>query len=142
MSFIKYTEEERRRSLTKSIIWRVIGILFLAFLTYAITGNWVISTLVTLIHHGTFIFGYYAHERFWLWFKYFRSTKWRPILRVILYEIVLGNVVLGTITFLITGEIKQATMITLIYTTNKLWIYIAYDKIWERVKWGKLAKAV
>ena len=123
--------------MAKSIIWRIMGILFLALVSYIITGNWIITTLVTVIHHGAFIFGYYAHERFWLWFKYFKNTKWRPILRVILYEIVLGNLVLGLITWIIIGEIKQATAVTLIYTGNKLWMYIVYDKVWEKIKWGK-----
>ena len=138
MTFINYTKEKHKRSLTKSIMWRIIGILFLALVTYIMTGNWVTTTLVTVIHHGAFIFGYYIHERFWLWFKYFRKTKWRPLLRVILYEIVLGNLVLGLITWIIIGDIKQATAVTLIYTGNKLWMYVVYDKIWEKIKWGKI----
>lgn len=134
MAFVK---EKHRRSMTKSVIWRVVGIAFLALVTYAVTGNWFITTLVTVIHHSAFVVIYYLHERFWLWLKYFRESKWRPILRVLLYEIVLGNLVLGSVTWILTGGVKQVTLVTMIYIGNKVWMYIVYDKLWERAHWGR-----
>lgn len=140
MSFIKYTNEKHKRSMVKSILWRVLGVIFLALLAYFITGSLLAATLVTVLHHGIFLIVYYLHERFWLWFNHFKDSKWRPMLRVLLYEIVLGNLILGTITLLITGSWLMMSLITFIYIGNKLWMYVAYDKMWETVSWGKKGK--
>lgn len=133
---MKAIHENHRRSMTRSVIWRAWGILFLAFVTYLITGNWIQTTIITIAHHGTFVIVYYLHERFWLWLKWLRESKWKYFARVFTYEIILGNIILGLISYLVTGEVKAMTLITGIYIGNKLWMYVVYDKIWERVKWG------
>ena len=137
---MKYpTEETHRRSLTRSIIWRTIGIIVLALITYLVTGNWVTTTLVTILHHSTFILVYYLHERFWIKISWLRSSRWKPIARVFTYEVVLGNAVLAFITFMLTGSLQQMSLITFIYIGNKYWIYYLYDYIWGRVKWQSLS---
>ena len=64
-----------------------------------------------------------------------RNSKWRSWARVFTYEIILGNVVLGAITYIVTGEVKTMTAITLTYILNKVWMYVVYDKMWSRIKW-------
>lgn len=128
-------KEGHRRSLVRSIIWRIIGILVLALITYIYTRSLITTTLITVVHHGVFIFGYYIHERFWLWAKWLRGSKWKPFVRVITYEVILGNVVLGIISYAFTGSLQQMTLITLTYIANKYWIYYAYDYVWSKVKW-------
>jgi len=128
-------KESHKRSVTRSVIWRIFGVLFLAFVTYMYTGNWITTTLVTVLHHGTFIFVYYIHERFWLKIGWLRNSGWKPIVRVATYEIILGNLVLGIITFSLTGSLHTMTAITLTYICNKYWIYYAYDYIWSKIKW-------
>ena len=131
-----YPKSERHsRSLTKSIVWRVIGVLFLALITYIFTRNWITTTLVTVVHHGVFLFAYYAHDRFWLKTGLLKDSKFKPIARVLLYEIVLGNLVLGLITWLFTREVRVVTGITLTYILNKCWMYYAFDYIWRKIKW-------
>ena len=128
-------KESHKRSMTRSAIWRVWGVLFLALVTYLYTGDWIKTTLVTVIHHASFLLIYYLHERFWLWLSWLRNSKWRSWARVFTYEIILGNVVLGLITYLITGEPKTMTAITLTYILNKVWMYVAYDILWGKIKW-------
>ena len=130
-------KETHSRSMTKSIIWRIFGIMFLALVTLLVTGNWVVTIGVTISHHLIFLAVYYFHERFWLRIKWLKNSKWRYIARMILYEIVLGNLILSSIVWVFTGDIKQITMVTGIYIFNKLWMYVIYDKIWEKIKWGR-----
>jgi len=139
---MKYTDEAHRRSMTKSIIWRIFGIVFMMLITFIVTRNWVFSGLITMGHNVAFIFIYYGHERFWMRIKKGRDSKARPILRMVLYELVLGNLVLGALSYFITGSWRQTTMITLIYILNKCWMYIAYDKWWEKVEWGKNSETI
>ena len=127
--------ESRRRSVTRSVVWRIWGVLFLAAVTYFYTGNWITTTLVTVLHHGTFIFVYYAHERAWLNTRWLRESKYKPYVRVVTYEIVLGNLILGFITLCLTGNLHTMTAITLTYICNKYWMYYLYDYIWGKVRW-------
>ena len=118
----------------KSVIWRAIGVLLLGVVTYVYTRDWVTTTLITMCHHGAFIFIYYAHERFWLHTKWLRHSRLKPFMRVITYELVLGNLVLAAIILIFTGEIQQVTAITLTYILNKCWMFYAYDYLWRKIR--------
>jgi len=128
-------KENHTRSATRSVVWRIIGVLVLALITYIYTQNWITTTLVTVLHHGVFILVYYLHERFWLRTSWLRVSKWKPYVRVITYEIILGNLILGIITYALTGSLQQMTAITLTYIGNKCWMYYAYDYVWSKMKW-------
>lgn len=129
--------ENHSRSMVKSAVWRLLGIIILVVITYAFTKSWITTTLVTLIHHLAFLFIYYLHERAWLRVRNKKILRWKRWIRPITYEIVLGHLVLGTITLLLTSSWLKMTLITIVYIENKLWIYIVYDWIWEKVSWGK-----
>lgn len=131
---MKYPKREsHRRSMTRSVLWRVMGIVLLALITYLVTGSWITTTLVTVLHHGTFIIVYYLHERFWLKIKW--SSRWKSFARVFTYEVILGNGILAIITYCLTGNLQQMSLITFIYIGNKYWMYYAYDLIWGKIKW-------
>ena len=121
--------------MTRSIIWLIAGIALLALITQLVAGNWITTSLVTVIHHGVFVLVYYLHERFWLRFNWLRTSKWKPFVRVITYEVILGNLILGIITLIFTGSLQQMTQITLIYISNKYWMFYAYDYIWSKINW-------
>lgn len=132
-------KEKHKRSMLRSIIWRAIGIIFLALITYTFTKSWIQTGLITFLHHFAFIWIYYFHERFWQLRHLIRFVgKKRKVMRVFTYEIVLGHCILGLITLLITGSWISVTSITIIYIENKLWMYILYDYIWDKIGWGKI----
>lgn len=129
-------KETHKRSMTRSILWRIMGMIILALITYVFTRNWVTTGLITFFHHFAFIWIYYLHERLWQRIKL--TGKKRKILRAFTYEIILGHCVLGLISFIFTGSWTTVTWITVTYIENKLWIYVVYDYIWDRIKWGVL----
>ncbi len=120
--------ESRLRSMVKSVVWRVLGIAVLALVTYVFTGSLIQSTAITFLHHSAFIFIYYFHERVWLRVKWKRKRWVKPFT----YEIVLGHLVLGLISLVVTGSWVKVTLITVTYIENKLWMYVVYDWIWEK----------
>jgi len=129
--------ETRIRSSFKSLIWRLLGVLILAIITYAYTQKWVTTGLITIIHHGVFLFVFYFHERIWLKIKKIKNLTTRSLLKMLTYETLCGNVILGTITYLVTGSWKQMTAITLTYIGIKHIIYIFNEFVWDRIKIGK-----
>jgi len=73
--------ELRRRTLVKSIVWRLIGVVWTWVGAYLIVlivpakarNAPVIATLVVAYHHSTRMVMYYAYERYWAgisWGKY------------------------------------------------------------------------
>ena len=128
--------EKKFRSATKSILWRILGVLILATITYIYTRNWITTGLVTLIHHGIFLFVFYFHERIWLKFEKPKGL-WRRIAKMFTYETLCGNIILGTITLLITGSWLFMTQITLTYIGIKHILYIFNEFIWGKIKWGR-----
>jgi len=126
--------EKKIRSVTKSIIWRIVGVIILAIITYIYTRSWITTGLITFIHHFVFLFVFYFHERIWLKFKKPTGLK-RKIAKMLTYETLCGNIILGTITLLITGSWKAMTAITLTYIGIKHITYVFNEIVWEKIKW-------
>ncbi|MFC2060954.1 DUF2061 domain-containing protein [Elusimicrobiota bacterium] len=57
--------DTRKRSLVKSITWRIIGIVLLGIISYWVTENWKEMTIITAIFHSLRLIMYYYHERLW-----------------------------------------------------------------------------
>lgn len=125
------------RSALKSFIWRILGVIILATITYAYTKKWITAGLITAIHHGIFLYVFYAHERVWLRLKRPISLTARSIAKMFTYETLCGNIILGTITYLVTGSWKQMTAITISYISIKHLIYIFNEFIWGKIEWGQ-----
>ena len=128
-------KESKKRSMLRSILWRVMGVIILALITFAFTRNLITTGLITFVHHFMFLWIYFLHERLWQQIKLI--GKKRKIIRAFTYEIILGNCVLGTISFIFTGSWTTVGLITITYIGNKLWIYYVYDWLWDKVQWGK-----
>ena len=67
--------ESKFRSVSKSVIWRITGVVILAVVTFCFTRNWIQTGLVTFLHHGIFLVVFYVHERIWLKFKFGTKNK-------------------------------------------------------------------
>ena len=57
--------ETRKRAWVKSLIWRILGIFILGFISWCITKDWKEMSLITVLFHGIRVVLYYLHERIW-----------------------------------------------------------------------------
>jgi cytidyltransferase-like protein len=139
---MKYkSSDTHKKSFLKSFIWRIVGVLTLAGITYFYTGSWITTTWITFLHHGVFLIVFYLHERFWERVN-IKNMLVRSLLKCLTYETILGNFILGIITLAITGDIQSMTKITLTYIGIKHLLYIWNEFIWKNIKWGKKRKKV
>ena len=127
--------ETKTRSSLKSLIWRLVGVIVLGTVTYFYTHKWIVTTWITLLHHGAFFFIFILHERFWL--RVNITGLPRKLLKMLTYETILGNFILGIISLIITGNIQQMTQITITYIVIKHILYIFNEFIWDKLPWGK-----
>lgn len=123
--------ESHKRSAAKSFVWRITGVVILALITYAFTRELITTTLITLCHHGVFLVIFYLHERAWLKIEVKNFTH-KSILKMFTYETILGNVILGTITYIFTGNIRTMAAVTLTYIGIKHAVYIINEFVWRQ----------
>lgn len=57
--------ETHSRAWVKSIIWRLVGIVILGGISWAITHSWREMSLITILFHSIRVVLYYLHERIW-----------------------------------------------------------------------------
>lgn len=57
--------ESKKRSLTKALVWRSVGIIVLGAITWGFTKNVEATTKITLLFHTINLILYYVHERAW-----------------------------------------------------------------------------
>ncbi|MBI4186485.1 MAG: DUF2061 domain-containing protein [Chloroflexi bacterium] len=62
-------------------------------------------------------------RRSWL-----KSITWR----------LLGILILGSITWLVTHSWEQATVITIIFHTIRLALYYYHERAWDNIEWGRI----
>jgi len=62
--------ETRKRSIAKSIVWRVICIIVSILTSYALTARWDIAVAIGSVYNIITMILYYFHERIW------NSVKW------------------------------------------------------------------
>ena len=132
--------ETLKRSSLKSLIWRIVGVIILASVTYFYTHKWTVTTWITFLHHGIFFFVFILHERFWLHVD-FTGLK-RKIMKMVTYETVLGNFILAIISLIITRNVQTMSKITITYISIKHAIYILNEWGWDYIHWGISGKRI
>lgn len=120
-------------SFLKSLVWRCMGVIILASVVFFFTGNWIITTTITVIHHATFLLVFYLNERMWTKITKLKG-KLRNIIKALEYEIILGMGIGGLIVYLVTDSFPSVTKITGTYTVIKIITYFFYDKLWPEFK--------
>jgi len=117
----------------KSLIWRIMGVIVLASVTYYFTRHLMITTKITFVHHAFFLIVFYLYERGWTQLKK-PVGKLRNIVKGLIYEIILGMGFGGLIVYLFTQSFPMVTHITLTYTAIKIVMYFFYDRLWPEFK--------
>jgi uncharacterized membrane protein len=59
-------EEQKKRSIAKTLTWRITASLVTFLIVWIITGDWKIGSSIAAIEVITKMFFYYFHERIWI----------------------------------------------------------------------------
>jgi uncharacterized membrane protein len=70
-------EEQKKRSIAKTLTWRITASLITFVIVWIITGDWRIGGFIATIEVITKMFFYYFHERIWIKIKWGTNKKWR-----------------------------------------------------------------
>jgi len=64
------------------------------------------------------------------------DTKKRSWAKSIIWRVI-GIVLLGVIAYLITGDWKEMTSITVVFHSIRVVMYYYHERLWERISWGR-----
>lgn len=65
------------------------------------------------------------------------ETRSRAWMKSFVWRI-LGIFILGAISWLITRDLKEMTIITALFHGIRLILYYFHERIWEKVSWGRV----
>ena len=65
------------------------------------------------------------------------ETRSRAWVKSIVWRL-LGIVILGLISWLITRSWKETTIITILFHGLRVILYYAHERVWERISWGRI----
>jgi uncharacterized membrane protein len=66
-------KETRKRSIAKSIVWRIICIIVSIAVSYMLTSRWDVAVAIGSVYNLVTMVLYYFHERFWNRIKWGKS---------------------------------------------------------------------
>ena len=137
----------KKRSIIKSLSWRLLGSLDTFFLSLIIinysTQNYSfnLAFYIAGLEIITKTFLYYFNERIWNNFNIGRLEdsvkRSRSLFKAISWRIA-ASVDTFLISFIITGRFDWATSIAIFEIITKSIIYYFHERVWNRVKWGRI----
>lgn len=65
------------------------------------------------------------------------EKKTRSIAKAVSWRLI-GTIVLAGVSYLITGSLKHMTFITILFECIQLINYYWHERVWMKVKWGKI----
>ncbi|MDZ4845895.1 MAG: DUF2061 domain-containing protein [Chitinophagales bacterium] len=145
--------DTRARSITKGITWRIIGTMDTILLSWLITGNITQALKIGSVEVFTKTILYFCHERIWLrigkkrhkdsHFKSFgKAVSWRMVGTI--DTIIISFVIIhffGSDEPLKVPAIYQASTIGLAELFTKILLFYLHERVWGRVKFGKIQEA-
>lgn len=130
------------RSVVKGVTWRITASLDTILLAFIVTGVFVNALKIGLVEVFTKIGLYYLHERLWNVIPYGRihgvgPTHTRSLVKGISWRCV-GTLDTVVISYFITGVWVSAFTIGGLELITKVTIYYLHERVWGKVKWGRI----
>jgi len=137
----------KKRSLIKSLTWRILGsidtfILSLVIINYSSEKyTYDLALYIASFEIITKTILYYFHERIWNFFKIGRLKekvrRGRSLFKAVTWRII-ASLDTFFLSYIITGRFDWATSIAIFEIITKAIIYYFHERAWNRVKWGRV----
>lgn len=142
-------KDSHARSIVKGTSWRVLATLDTILLSYIFTGSIGNSLAIGGTELFTKIFLFYLHERIWAKLKIgtvevikngaamMEEKHWRSLVKGISWRIV-GTTDTIIIATFITHDFSKALSIGATELITKIALFWLHERLWMKVKWGKV----
>ena len=93
--------DSRKRSITKACSWRLLGFIFLSFLTYGVTGSVKAVGWIAGVYHVAMLVLYFFHERMW------NHVKWGKTNGLFIQMTGMSGAGKSTIAHAVAGKLRK-----------------------------------
>ena len=125
------------RAVVKGVSWRVIGTIDTFLWSWLITHEPVKAGAIASTEVFTKIALYYVHERIWRVLKVAPNSHVRSLVKAISWRLV-GSTDTFILSLIFTGSGKYAITIASTEALTKIALYYVHERVWRKVKWGRL----
>ncbi len=129
--------ESHARAVTKAVTWRVIGTADTYLWSWLITHHPVAAGTIASLETLTKIALFYLHERAWRLLRWAPNSRTRSLIKSVSWRVV-GSADTFILSMIVTGNAKYAVSIATAEAMTKVVLYYAHERVWRRVKWGRL----
>ena len=128
------------RSLAKGVSWRVVGTADTFIWSLLITHQPVAAGTIASLETFTKIALFYGHERLWRVFPWAPNARLRSLMKAVSWRVV-GSLDTFILSLLVTGNGRYAVSIASVEALTKIGLYYLHERVWRRVRWGRLDEA-
>ncbi len=130
------------RSIVKGISWRAVASFDTFVLGYLIFGNIVHASTIAGFELLTKVALFFLHERLWNVIKAGRLpdgtvAPWRSLVKSISYRF-WGSLDTTILSYLVTGNIMFSFFLSGAEVFTKIALYYLHERVWSKVKWGRV----
>jgi uncharacterized membrane protein len=122
------------------VTWRVVGTADTFLWSWLITHQPVAAGTIASLETFTKIALFYAHERLWRVFPWAPNARLRSLIKAVSWRII-GSLDTFILSLIVTGNGRYAVSIASVEALTKIALYYVHERIWRRVKWGRLDEA-
>lgn len=128
------SKDSKRRSLLKTLTWRIIASLTTVTLVYLFSKSVVVSAVVGVLEFFIKMIVYYHHERAWQ--RKLKYERMKMVFKSITWRIT-ASLITTILVFIFSLDVGMAFTIGGIELIIKLLIYYIHEEIWMFVRWGR-----
>jgi uncharacterized membrane protein len=125
------------RSLVKGVTWRAVGTADTFAWSLLITHQPAAAGAIASLETFTKIALFYVHERLWRLLPWAPNAHWRSLVKAVSWRAV-GSLDTFILSLVVTGNGRYALSIASVEALTKIALYYVHERIWRRVKWGRL----
>jgi uncharacterized membrane protein len=129
--------DSHARAVVKGVTWRVIGTIDTFLWSWLITHEAVKAGSIASTEVFTKIGLFYLHERVWRVLKFAPNSHIRSLVKAVSWRVV-GSADTFMLSLIFTGSGKYAISIASTEALTKIALYYVHERVWRRVKWGRL----
>ena len=125
------------RALAKGVSWRIIGTADTFLWSLLITRQPFSAGSIAGLETFTKIALFYLHERLWRLLAWAPDSHVRSVIKAVSWRVV-GSLDTFLLSLLVTGKAKYAISIATAEALTKIVLYYVHERVWRRVRWGRL----
>ncbi len=133
----KASVDSHARAVAKGVTWRIIGTLDTFLWSWLITHEPIKAGSIASTEIFTKIGLFYLHERVWRVLKFAPNSHARSLVKAVSWRFV-GSLDTFILSMIFTGNAKYAVSIASAEALTKIALYYAHERVWRRVRWGRL----